>query len=128
MLENSHKSTFQQFNPLLAGSLTSFSPDHFTNILHTLSLVWFRFAQATDLCRYLSNQLLIGSFQKNCWVLSLFLGCCQLQFFRNFENDIVRISQRKIQEITLVRSFITYTNQFEVLLVSIRYTLHKVGN
>src|SRR5690349_5489336 len=95
---------------LFTSSFTSFLTYHFTRIPNTFSFVWFRFAKAADLGSNLSNQLTVDTFKADRWVLSFLLCSGHLQFFRNFEDDIVRISECEVKHIALVSRFETYTN------------------
>ncbi len=112
---------------LFTSSLTSLLTNDFTHIPHTLALVGLRLTQPTDLGGYLADQLLVDAFQSDLRILPFVLLSSQLQFLWDLEDDVVRVTKRKVQQITLAGSLETHPDQLELTLVAIGNTLDHVG-
>jgi len=112
---------------LFTSSLTSLLANDLTDIADTFTLVWLGLAQTADLRGHLAYQLLVVTFQGDHGILSLLLGSSQLQLLGDLEDDVVRVTQRQVQDIALVGSFETYTYQLQFPLIAIGNALHHVG-
>ena len=111
---------------LFTSSLTSFLPYDLTCIAYPFTLVRLRLTQAPDLGSYRPDQLLVNPFQGDLRIFPLVLLRSELQFLRDLENDIVRIAESQVQDITLVGSLETYPDQFELSFISLRHSLHHI--
>jgi hypothetical protein len=85
---------------LFTSSLTSFLPYDLTCIAYPFTLVRLRLTQAPDLGSYRPDQLLVNPFQGDLRIFPLVLLRSELQFLRDLENDIVRIAESQVQDIT----------------------------
>src|SRR5579859_3858684 len=117
-----------RFPKLFTSSLTSLLPYHFTDITDTFALVRLGFTQAADLRGNSTDQLFVRPFQRDLGILPFVLFRCKLQLLGDLEDDVVRVAKRQVQEIALVGSFETHTDQFQLPFVPVRNSLYHIGS
>jgi len=72
----------------------------------------------------LTDQLLVDPLEGDHGILSFFLRSGHFQFLGHFKNDVVRETQRKIQQVSGIGGLKTDPDQLKLTLVPIGYAFH----